>query len=112
VEEANCHGKSRHPGALLLEEPGELVDASVIEGVSGDAVPALVRKGLLQVQVIACTVSTAAGDLSTSLNCSDSYIFSHSLFQNLSIFATQPLVFNSAESYQRSADVWILLFFN
>ena len=74
VEEAHGHGKSGNPGALLFEEPCELVDASVVERISRDGVPALVGKWLLQGQVIACTVSTAAGDLSTSPDCCNSFL--------------------------------------
>lgn len=42
-KETNGHGKSGDSGALFLEEPSQFVHTAVIEGVSGDGVPAFAR---------------------------------------------------------------------
>lgn len=63
VKEADDHGKSDNPAGFLLEEPSELVDASVEVGVAGDAISAGCRQGLLPKEVVVCTVCSAATNL-------------------------------------------------
>jgi hypothetical protein len=63
LEKAEEHGQSREPASLLLDDEGELLDASVVVGVSRDRVPALGRQRLPQVDVVGGAVGAAAANL-------------------------------------------------
>jgi hypothetical protein len=63
LEEAEEHGQSGEPPGLLLDHERELLDASVVEGVSRDRVPALGRQRLPQVDVVGGAVGAAAANL-------------------------------------------------
>lgn len=40
MQHAHCHYESCNPATFFLKEPGELVNASMVERISGNGVPA------------------------------------------------------------------------
>lgn len=63
LEKGEEHGQSREPASLFLDDEGELLNASVVVGVSRDRVPALGRQRLPQVDVVGRAVGAAATNL-------------------------------------------------
>jgi len=63
LEKGEEQSKSREPRCFLLDDKGEFLDAAVEEGVARDRVPAFCGQRLLQVDVVARTVSAAATNL-------------------------------------------------
>lgn len=63
VNKGDKHGQADDPRSLLFEEPSQLVDATVKEGIPGYGVPALGRQRLTEGQIVAGAISAAAADL-------------------------------------------------
>lgn len=62
----NCrqdHGHDGSPDGFVLQEPGQLVDATVEEGISGHGVTALEGQRLAHDHVVVGAVRSAASDL-------------------------------------------------
>lgn len=57
------HGHDGSPHRFVFQEPGELVNASMEEGISGDGVATFEWEGLTQYHVVVGAISSAASDL-------------------------------------------------
>lgn len=63
VDQGQCHGDSRHPTGLVLQDPGELLDTPVNVGISSDSVSALLRQWMPVQDVIVGSISATATNL-------------------------------------------------
>lgn len=63
VDKGNSHGQAHDPRGLFFEEPSQFLHATVIEGITGDGVPALGGQGLLEGEIVTGTICSAASNL-------------------------------------------------
>lgn len=84
VKHAQCHRQTGEPSRSRLQEPGQFLHAAVMEGVSGDSVPALGGQWLMHPRIISGSVGSAASDLTytsvKSTNLNNKYFCSPSMF--------------------------------
>lgn len=63
VKHAQCHRQTSKPSRSRFQKPGQFFHAAVMEGVSGDGVPALGGQWFMQLCIIPRSIGPAASDL-------------------------------------------------